>query len=61
LGLSKFIFAPVPDFVEPVPALLRFSVTFCEALLRFYFAKSLILKQCYMLRFFGAEASGVLV
>ena len=34
-------------------ALLRSNVTKKRALLRFIFAKSLILKQCYMLRLFS--------
>ena len=49
--------APVPIAVA-VPAsrgLLRLFVTLLRAMLRYVSRKSLILKQCYMLRFFRNE------
>ena len=44
--------APVP-YAEAVPrALLRFFVAMLRLMLRLFSRKLLILKQCYMLRFF---------
>ena len=49
--------APVPIAVA-VPAdrsLLRFNVALLRSMLRYVLRKLLILKQCYMLRFFRNE------
>jgi hypothetical protein len=53
----EFFPAPVP-YAVAVPAnrsLLRFCVTLLRAMLRYVSRKLLILKQCYMLRFFENE------
>jgi hypothetical protein len=53
----EFFPAPVPIAVA-VPAdrsLLRFKVALLRSMLRYVSRKLLILKQCYMLRFFENE------
>ena len=57
---SVHLHAPVP-YAVAVPAnrsLLRFCVTLLRAMLRYVSRKSLIYKQCYMLRFFENECGG---
>ena len=45
--------APVP-YTEAVPSvMLRFKVAMLRLMLRLFLRKLLILKQCYMLRFFS--------
>ena len=50
--------APVPYAVAVLGSLLRLCVTLLRAMLRYVLRKLLILKQCYMLRFFENECGG---
>ena len=50
--------APVPSSVAVLGSLLRLFVAMLRVLLRYVLRKLLILKQCYVLRFFENECDG---
>jgi len=56
----EFFPAPVPYAVAVTAkrSLLRFCVAMLRLMLRLFLRKSLILKQCYMLRFFTQVYGG---